>query len=382
MDSLRINMNTFKHFDSLEFGLAEKIWNSANDKETRIKAINFYKMAAAKNDARALLVLYEINSDWITSYIITGRQHSSLPYLYDAMKLGYVPSFFYASDLDVFSLYARLIYLSTGLAIAQNTNDLLVELQEKFIKLSEDFAIEFIPEIIRRGQEWDLGNLPNTSDCSLDGQLVTHPCRYDPNNDRVRGYWTIIQSKNIEQYLKQLPGSDEYFLAYKFADEGDSDSKETYLSLSASRGNGQALYALHEDAKDLIKAAENGSPDAFEDLTCAILTDIPDDVYFKNFAEIPLKLNNDFMSRIDCLLYLYTLMERLGIEKNAYWIEVRSLSIESETGYAPQYVSMHQLKYLLCGHDQIVEINDRAEKWLLGKKFDAKFQRLFIEINQ
>ncbi len=383
MDSLQINMNTFKHFDSLEFGLAQKIWNSANEKETRIRAINFYKMAAAKNDARALLALYEINSNWITSYLITGRQHSSLPYLFDAMKLGYIPSFLYASNLDVFSLYARLIYLSTGLAIAQNTNDLLiVELQEKFIKLSEDFAIELIPEIIQRGQEWDLGNLPNTSDCSLDGQLVIHPCPYDPSNDRIREYWKIFQSKNIEQYLKQLPGSDEYFLAYKFDDEGDSNSKDTYLSLSASRGNGQALYALRENDKDLIKAAENGSPDAFEDLTCTILADIPDNFYFKNFSEILLKLTNDLMSRIDCLLYLYTLMERLGIEKNAYLIEVYSLSIESETGYARQYVSMHQIKYQLCGHDQIVEINDRAEKWRLGKNFDAKFQRLFIELNQ
>jgi hypothetical protein len=299
------------------------------------------------------------------------------------MKLGYVPSFLYASDLDEFYMYDRLIYLSTGLAIAQKTNDLLiVELQEKFIKLSEDFALELIPEIIQRGQEWVLGNLPNTSDCSLDGQLVVHPCRYDSNNDRFRKYWTIVKSINIEQYLKQLPGSDEYFLACKFDDEGDYDSKETYLTLSASKGNGQAIYALHKDAKDLIKAAENGSPDAFEDLTCAILDDIPDDVYFKNFAELPLKLNADFMARIDCLLYLYTLMERLSIEKNACWIEARSLSIESETGYALSHISMHQFKYQLCGHDLIVEINDRAEKWLLGKKFDAKFQRLFIELNK
>lgn len=374
-------MNTLKHFDSLEFGLAEKIWHEANDKATQMKAINFYQIAAAKKDARALLALYKINSEWITSYLITGRQHNSLPYIYDAMKLGYVPSFIYAGSLAVFSYYERLVFLATGLAIAQNTDDLLlVDLQEKFIDLSKDFAIELIPEIIQRGQNWNLGDLPNTSDCSLDGQLLIHPCLYNPNNDRFRKYWTIIHSKNTDEYLKQLPSSNEYFLAYKFDDAGDPDEKETFLNLAASRGNGQALYALRESTKDLIKAAENGSPDAFEDLMGEILLSMPDDVYIKNLAELPFKLNADFMSGIDCLLYLYTLMERLSIEKNAYWIKVLALSIDSDTGYQCTEVSMHQFKYHLCGHNQIAEINERAEKWLLGKKFDAKFQKLFIEI--
>lgn len=53
-------MDNFEHFDSLEFDLAEKIWHSADDKESRIKAISFYKMAAFKRDARAFLALYKI----------------------------------------------------------------------------------------------------------------------------------------------------------------------------------------------------------------------------------------------------------------------------------------------------------------------------------
>jgi hypothetical protein len=75
-------------------------------------------------------------------------------------------------------------------------------------------------------------------------------------------------------------------------------------------------------------------------------------------------------------------MERLGLERYAYGIEVLCFSSGSDAGYSVYEASMHQLKYQLCEHDQIVEINDRAEKWLLGKKFDAKFHRLFIEINK
>ena len=374
-------MSMFKHFDSLEFGIAEKIWDSAHDKATKIKAINYYKMAAAKKDARALLALYKINSEWISSYLITGRQHNSLPYLFDALKLGYLPAFIQAGRLDIFSVYARLIYLSTGMEIARHKNDpKIIELQESFIELSEDFAIELIPDIIQRGQGWSLGELPNTFESHLERQLVEHPCRYDPKNDKVRENWTIFQAQSIEQYLKQLPGSQEYFLAYELYDEGDSNSKETYLSLAASKGNGQALYALGSDTRDLINAAKNGSPDAFEDLMYAILIDISQDVGFKNFSESSPTFTPDFIARVDCLLYLYSLMERLGIERFAYGIEVLCLTSESKTGYAVYEASMHQLKYQLCEHEQIVEIHERAGIWHLGKNFDSKFHQLFNAI--
>ena len=376
-------MSTFTHFESLEFGLAEKIWLSANDKETRIKAISFYKMAAEKKDARAFLALYKINSAWITSYLITGRQHSSLPYLFEALKLGHVPSFLYAGDLNVFTVYARLIYLSTGLAIAHKTNDLLInELQEKFIDLSEDFAVEFIPEIIQRSQEWSLGGLPNISDSPLESTLAMHTCPYDKNNDRSRPNWMIFQSKNIDQYLRQLPGSDDYFLAYKFDDEGEANLKQTYLKSAASKGNGQALYAQHRHtSKVLINAAQNGSPDAFIDLISAILDDVEAVIELKGCAELRSLLNAEFKIHIDCLLYIYSLMERLGIEKYAHPMQAVTLTIESEVGYSIDHIPMSQLKYQLCGHDSIVEINDRAVKWQLGKTFDCKFHRLFNQIN-
>lgn len=376
-------MDNFEHFDSLEFDLAEKIWHSADDKESRIKAISFYKMAAFKRDARAFLALYKINSEWKTSYLVTGRQHNSLPYLFGALKLGFVPAFLYAGNLDVFSKYERLIYFSTGLALAKKTKDsLLDELQNKFIESIDDFAIEFIPEIIQRGQQWIPGDLPNTSNSLLDRQLVEHPFKYEPGNDKVHPKWTIFHSSiGIEQYLKHLPASDDYFLAYKFEKEGDADSRDHYLSIAALKGNGQALYATNEHyPKLLIKAAQNGSPDAFEDLMCAMLPDISSYNNFKNFSESQVFLEDDFASRIDCLLYLYSLMERLGIERNAYYIDWMCLSSDSETGYSYDSFPMSDLKYKICGHEQIVEINDRAARWRIGDNFDAKFHKLFDEI--
>ena len=128
-------MNEIKHYNSLEFEIAENIWCSATDRETQIRALDIYKLAIKKNDARAFLAFHKINEEWATSYLLTGKQHSGSEYLAKAIKLCYLPAFLYGGCVENFRTYDRLVYLSTGMHFAHQAKDpILKDLQEKFIK--------------------------------------------------------------------------------------------------------------------------------------------------------------------------------------------------------------------------------------------------------
>ena len=49
------------HTDSIEFGLAQFMWEKANDVASRQKAIELYEISCKKNDGAAFLALYKIN---------------------------------------------------------------------------------------------------------------------------------------------------------------------------------------------------------------------------------------------------------------------------------------------------------------------------------
>ena len=139
-------MPNFLHSKSIEFELAESLWPSVDDRNSKLRAIVYYKMACKKNDARAFLALYKINKEWINSYLIIGKQHDGLHYLNGSLVLGYLPAFLYAAGCDdIFSIYQRLIYLSLGLSLAEQRQGLSVDdFQREFLKLSEKFALSLI----------------------------------------------------------------------------------------------------------------------------------------------------------------------------------------------------------------------------------------------
>jgi hypothetical protein len=370
-------MDEIFHKDALEFELGESIWSLAETKEAKQRAITYYQMACEKDDGRAYLALYKINKEWHNSYLITGRQHNGLPYLEKALELGYLPAFLYAADLDdIFSVYTRLIYLSIGLAVAHRTKHLSFnEFQIAFINLSESFASEFVPEILEIGQEWLLGAPLNFISSPLDGALIKHPTNYISAIDEERPNWEIFSiQENLEEYLKQLPGYDEYRLAYDAEENNDSETFDLRMRNAAKKGNGQAIYALlNESDFTLIGAAMNGSPDGFTDLMDQIAV-FPEDWFFFNTSKLSQSQDVKYFARIDCLIYLYTLMERLGLANyDEAGINTKRLSSDNESGYFWAHASIHELKYQLCDHEHVVQVNDRACAWRLGMKFDAEF---------
>lgn len=378
-------MNEIKHYNSLEFEIAENIWCSATDRETQIRALDIYKLAIKKNDARAFLAFHKINEEWATSYLLTGKQHSGSEYLAKAIKLCYLPAFLYGGCVENFRTYDRLVYLSTGMHFAHQAKDpILKDLQEKFIFLSKDLPKEFILEILKRGENWNPGEPVDLSKSKLEWTLIRHPTNYKSDSDHRNSTWFIFpESEKLEQYLQKLPGYQDYVLASEAEDKGDLDLWRFHLKNAAKRGNGQASYALNNylTIQELINCAENGSPDAFDDLfeKLYLVNNIRD---FTNTADLSRSSDSALMTRIDCLLYIFTIMERLGIAKYAeYGLEVDCLSLETDSGYSSQRANLSELKYLLTDHHHVCSINHRASGWYLGKKFDSKFLADFLSID-
>lgn len=262
------------HQNSLEFELAERIWNSSTDKKTKEKAISYYEMACDKSDARAYMALYEIkkiantssgseldteNSSEVEDLLkvledygkISSdvKNHEAIFYIQKASELGYLPALLYAGTLDqTYSVYSRLIFLSIGLALSfKEKSDLYSEFQRSFLDLSEKFASEFIPDILRIGQEWKTGETIDIKNSSLNKKLISNPNNYDPKKDPTKSYLQIFPRKHdIEQYLRQLPGAEEYYIAVKIEEENPTLFREK-MEAAANKGNGQAIYALSQD---------------------------------------------------------------------------------------------------------------------------------------
>jgi hypothetical protein len=283
----------------------------------------------------------------------------------------------YAGTLNqTYSVYSRLIFLSIGLALSyKEKNDLHSDFQRSFLELSEKFASEFIPDILQIGQDWRIGEAIDTEKSRLHNKLISNPNKYDPKKDPIKSHWQIFPKKHdIEQYLRQLPGAEEYYIAVKIEDEDSTLFRENMVA-AAKKGNGQAIYALSQYgliSANRFHAAENGSPDAFEDLIDSI-SEISTDVEFINSSKLSYT-DKRALAQIDSLIYLYTLMERLGISHWAHGcINTTRLSIESDSGYESDFAYSTEIKYELCDHDHVAYINSRAYKWSLGKRFDDQF---------
>ncbi len=375
------------HTDSIEFGLAQFMWEKANDVASRQKAIELYEISCKKNDGAAFLALYKINIEWFDRPLNHyDKLRINLNYLYQSMRLGYLPAFLYAATLEIFSKYEKLTYISYGMSFAhQKKSELLKNFQRIFIEISSTFAEEFRNEIIENSQKWTPGEPVEIYSSSLEGLFINHPKKYSPENNLNKNEWYIfLKSTDTEKYLRQLPGSDEYFKACYFEENEDLITWKKYMEISESKGNGQAIYANNNKKSEsvLLRAAQNGSIDALIDLTDYLNNYFNMGQYhsdfeyeFYNSDRIITNRSDEFNLAIYCLLYLFTIMERLGIEK--YFdcdIKAARLTTENESGY--QFwdsTSVTDIKYELCSHDLINEVNQNALQWKLGKDFHSTF---------
>jgi len=382
------------HRDSVEFGLAELIWESATDELTRARAVQLYEIACDKNDGAAWLALYKIKIEWDWSngpLKLRDRYGSYSPYLDESMRLGYPRAFLYAGEHGNFSIYERLVYVSIGMCLSlRNQSPELGTLQQLFFKLSNKFAHELIPEILEKGERWIPGTSIAVGASKLEGQLISHPKKYDLASDIKREGWAIFEDcLNTEQYLQSLPGASEYFQACEAEENEDMHTWKMQMEQAQKKGNGQATYALNDyhDDLTLFLAAQGGSVDAFLD----ILDKLNDyfhyaesDYDFFNTKRIKSKEEDRFLAAINCFLYLFTIMQRLGISKYCQsYIDVARLTCENEYGYQfGDHATAEELKYELCSHKLACQMNDRAYKWKLGERFDSIFFENYSIVNK
>jgi len=218
--------------------------------------------------------------------------------------------------------------------------------------------------------------------------LIEHPNKFNPSkNDRFKWNllaWSIFPvSENIDQYLEKLPGFDYLELISEEEEMGRDIFSKEYLEKAIAKGNGHAMYTQLDqfNKENLIKSAKFGSPDAFVDL----ISEINEKNDLSNFVNTslldPLR-DKDFFSRIDCMLYLYTLMERLGISfYDPVNITAKHLEADTESSYKYLPITMKELKYRLCDHKHIILINNRASSWNLGLQFDQEFMSKISSID-
>ena len=370
------------HRDSVEFGLAQLIWESATDEHARNRAVQLYEIACDKNDGAAWLALYKIKIEWDWSLgplKLRDRYVSYSAYLHESMRLGYVRAFLYAGELGKFSMYERLVYVSIGMFLSfKNQCPEHISFQQLFFKLSNEFAHELIPEILEKGEGWLPGTSIAVGGSKLEGQFIAHPKKYDRASDIYREGWAIFEDcLNTENYLQLLPGSIEYFKACEVEDNEDMSSWKLHMELAKTKGNGQAIYALgnRHDKLTLFLAAQSGSIDALLDLIGTLNNYFENDYDFFNTTRIKSKEEDRFLAAINCFLYLFTIMQRLGISKYCQsYIDVGRLTSENEYGYQfGEHATAEELKYELCSHKLACQMNDRSYKWRLGERFDSIF---------
>ena len=387
-------MKPIEYTESVEFRLAKIMWESATDDHKRSIAIELFEKACERKDGAAFLELYKINAELRDgtrklSYIFNDNS----AFLSESLKLSYLPAYLHAGGVEDYSVYERLIFLSIGMFVANmKKSSELNDFQVAFVKLSTPFAAEFIPEILEIGQQWVQGEYVDINESKLEGNLIQHPEKYTPKFDKKRAGWSIFQDcASTENYLRFLPGSDEYFKACEAEETDDMDQWRFHMEIAEAKGNGQAIYALKErtEKNTLFAAAQNGSVDAFIDL----IDDLNDyfgqyqysssqDYDFYNTTRIETKDEEKFLSAINCFLYLYSIMQRLGIGKYcSSSIQVARLTTKTDSGY--QFwgcATAHELKYELCSHKLACQMNDRSFSWKLGDKFDSTFYENFAVV--
>ena len=379
------------HTDTVEFGLAEFMWANAADDRAKLRAIEMYETACNKNDGAAFLALYKINIEFRNLELQLGdRLRLNLKYLRESLNLGFLPAFLYAGKLDTFTAYERLVYLSIGMFCSNRENSSRIsDFQSEFASLSSTFAPEFITEILEFGEKWSHGVSIHVKVSRLEDCLIQHPEKYDLESDITRDGWHIFEDcSSTEIYLQLLPGAEHYFKACESEEIEDMVQWKHHMEIAESKGNGQAIYALRDrrEKKNLFSAAQTGSIDAFMDL----INDLNDyfeqyqysssqDYDFYNTTRIEIEDVEKFLSAINCFLYLYSIMQRLGIGKYCNSsIQVARLTTKTDSGYQFwSHATASELKYELCSHKLACQMNDRSFSWKLGDKFDAIFYENF-----
>jgi len=367
------------------------MWESATDDHKKSVAIELFEKACEKKDGAAFLELYKINAELREgprklSYLFNDNSE----FLSESLKLSYLPAFLHAGGLEDYSVYERLIFLSIGMFVANlNKTSERNDFQVAFVKLSSTFAAEFIPEILEVAQQWVQGQYIRISESKLEGNLIQHLEKYELKFDDKRTGWLIFpECTSTENYLRFLPGSDEYIKACEAEETDDVGQWRFHMEIAETKGNGQAIYALkdHTDKNTLFTAAQNGSIDAFVDLIDNLndyfgrnLYHSDREYYFYNTTRIETKEEEVFLSAINCFLYLYSIMQRLGIgEYCNSSIQVARLTTKTDSGYQFWgHATAFELKYELCSHKLACQMNDRSFSWKLGDKFDAVFYENF-----
>lgn len=341
----------------MEFEVGVALWKKGNDEKSLETASFMFEKACKVGDPRGCLGL----SDSEVGHI--GRFH------------------------DTSERYSELVFL----AIAWHLSDLampdpFIDYKEKFVELADGFPKEFLPEIIEKGRNWNFGD---GFDCAYESSLqltsLSNPEKFDisKGEDLQILYPT---AKKIRDYLKRLPGAEDYSAAALQEDEGNQDEANRLYDIALEKGNGQVIYnRLERDntkkyISELLRAAECGSPDALCDLLGLL---IGWEIFrgFKNCLNVD--DTPELRKRVNLIIFFTSIIERLGIEAYEFVpkFPVLVFDIWKETGLSEMEIDLLVFKYDLCAHDQVSQTHRWANHWTIRERFPSNIEEAVLGLS-
>jgi hypothetical protein len=341
----------------MEFELGAALWTKAQDKKSKDAASFMLEKACKAGDPRGCLGL----SDSEVGHV--GRFH------------------------DITERYSELVFLSIAWHLSNlSTSNSLIDYKAKFVDLAEGFPKEFLPEIIQKGRKWNFGD---GFDCAYESPLQWMPLSNPKKFDISKGAALEIlypKAKKIRDYLKRLPGADDYSAAAFQEDAGNQDESNRLYDIALQKGNGQVIYnRLKRDTNKsyistLMHAAEYGSPDALCDLLELL---IGSEIFYGfknclNFDEDP-----ELRKRVNLIIFFTSIVERLGIEDYEFIPKFPALvfDIWNEAGLSEMEIELLIFKYDLCDHEQVSQSHRWVNHWTIRDRFPSLIKEAVLGLS-
>ena len=335
----------------MEFEVGVALWKKEKDEKSKETASFMFEKACKAGDPRGCLGLSD-------------------------SEVGNVGSFHEPSQR-----YSELVFLAIAWHLSElSTPDPFIDYKAKFVELAGGFPKEFLPEIIEKGRNWKFGDGFNCAyESSLQSTFLSNPAKFDVSKGADL---QILYPKvrKIRDYLKNVPGADEYSTAAIKEEEGDQEEANRLYGLALHKGNGQVMYdrLKRENTKEyiaeLLRAAESGSPDALCDILDLL---IGWEVFcgFKNSRDLSDE-NLSLRKRVNLIVFFTSIIERLGIETYEFIPKFPALVLDiwREAGLSEVEIELFSFKYDLCSHEQISQSHRWANHWTIGERFPSMIE--------
>jgi len=392
---------------TIEFDIAERLWNSNSEISKKHKAILFYELACEKNDPNALLKMYEIREENSTYFHFLFKK-SDIEYLKLAMQHGSaiayeIAAYKYSDD----SFYKKLIYLLMAIKLkkadAKENNEKLIDI---FIEESEGVYYRYLEHAFSEVESWQIGDELNTSPPLIE---LLHP--HSVMNDYFIQKYLDIDYIEIEKYapkikfnrikFKQMIDSSDIIINNfandnvpdSNANDNDSNSKVIleYKKSPNSLFYKRALYqsALNGDAAAAMFIFENKIGSSYEKMYRQSLLNghkknlysildkfINENLNCSDFFEFDFSGKEKHENHVLFLLYFCGLLEKIDVS----YRDLEKLSIKCccldeyfDSCFYISHINIIEFKYKRCSFFALDMVDSFLSTWSPGEEFHQLF---------